>query len=367
MKLLQLCLSPDYGGLELYFRDFARWLETSGVSVCLGLRTGSPLDRDLSDVGRSRIEFPDRASVLPLLSARRLARFMDLHEIDVVHVHWKYDLALAALAKRFTRRPVRLVHSRHMDLPGSKHDPYHKYIYGSVDLFHAVTRAVARQAEDNLSMPAERIVVIHPGARPDFDGGDTSTDAREDYAEHPFTAGVIGRVSAYKAQHLLIEALATLHHEGCHVQGQIIGAPETDEYTADLAARAADGGIGKRVRIESFCRDVPGAMRDLDVLVLTTIKETFGMILVEGMLAGLPVVGSNAGGVPEIIDDGETGLLFEPGSAASLAAALRTLYHDRTLAQRLARVGQAKAREQFNQERQFECLLDALRCVITEP
>ena len=367
MKLLQLCLSPDYGGLELYFRDFARWLETSGVSVYLGLRTGSPLDRDLSDVGTSRIEFPDRASVLPLRSARRVARFMDLHEIDVVHVHWKYDLALAALAKRFARRPVRLVHSRHMDMPGSKRDPYHRFIYGSVDLYHAVTHAVGRQAEINLSMPADRIVVIHPGARSEFDAGDARPDAREPYTERPFTVGVIGRVSVYKAQHLLIEALAALHQEGCSVRGRIIGAPESDAYTGELAALAADLGIGPVMAIAPFCQDVPGALHQLDVLALTTIKETFGVILVEGMLAGLPVVGSNAGGVPEIIDDGETGLMFEPGSAASLTAALRTLYHDRALAQRLARAGQAKAREQFSQERQFERVLDALRCVIKKP
>ena len=369
MKLLQLCLSPDYGGLELYFRDFARWLETSGESVCLGLRTGSPLDRDLSDVGTSRIEFSDRASVLPLLSARRLARFVDQHKVDIVHVHWKYDLALVALAKKFARRRIRLVHSRHMDMPGSKRDPYHRFIYGSVDLYHAVTHAVGRQAEANLGMPADRIVVIHPGARSEFDAGDTrpGPDAREPYTERPFTVGVIGRVSAYKAQHLLIEALAALHQEGCSVRGRIIGAPESDAYTGELAALAADLGLGPVMAIEPFCQDVPGALHQLDVLALTTIKETFGTVLVEGMLAGLPVVGSNAGGVPEIIDDGETGLLFEPGSAASLAAALRTLYDDRALAQRLARAGQAKARGQFSQERQFERVLDALRCVIKEP
>ena len=178
MKLLQLCLSPDYGGLELYFRDFARWLARLEVPLCLGLRSGSPLARDLAETGGERIDYTGRTSAVPLWPARHLARFVDQHKVDIVHVHWKYDLALVALAKKFARRRIRVVHSRHMDMPGSKRDPYHRFIYGSVDLYHAVTHAVARQAEANLGMSPERIVVIHPGARSEFDAGDPRPRAR---------------------------------------------------------------------------------------------------------------------------------------------------------------------------------------------
>ena len=97
-------------------------------------------------------------------------------------------------------------------------------------------------------------------------------------------------------------------------------------------------------------------MPAFDVVVLATEMETFGLVLIEAMRSGVAVVGSNAGGVPEIIEDGVSGLLFEPGNAADLAAKLRRYCMDRDLRRRLAAAGKARADSLFALERHYQDL-----------
>ncbi len=102
MRLLELCLSSSLGGLEIHFKDFSTWIarERPDVQLCLGMREGTPLDSRLASLRDPPvIRFRGKAGVFPLLKARRLARFISDNSIDVLHIHDKYDVPLAALAK----------------------------------------------------------------------------------------------------------------------------------------------------------------------------------------------------------------------------------------------------------------------------
>jgi glycosyltransferase involved in cell wall biosynthesis len=95
-------------------------------------------------------------------------------------------------------------------------------------------------------------------------------------------------------------------------------------------------------------------MSCFDALVLTTKLETFGLVLIEAMHSGIPVIGSNAGGVPEIIDNEVTGLLFESWNANSLAEALKRLYTDREFGNKIAIMGRQKAQKIFDAKIQYQ-------------
>jgi glycosyltransferase involved in cell wall biosynthesis len=133
--------------------------------------------------------------------------------------------------------------------------------------------------------------------------------------------GIFGRLCDWKGQIVFVEALARLPG----VVGVIVGGPLFGEeaFAARLRARISELGIEARVRMLGFRRDVPVLMKAMDVIVhASTTPEPFGRVVVEGMLAGRPVVASRAGGVMEILRDGETGFLTAPGDAAGLAALL---------------------------------------------
>jgi glycosyltransferase involved in cell wall biosynthesis len=133
--------------------------------------------------------------------------------------------------------------------------------------------------------------------------------------------GVFSRLAAWKGQHILVQALAELPGVNCIIAGDALFG-ET-EYAARLSRMVAELGLGDRVRFLGHRDDVPKLMKAVDVMVHPSIDpEPFGRTLVEAMLAGVPVVATNAGAAPDILEDGKAGTLIPPNDPHALAGAL---------------------------------------------
>ena len=107
-------------------------------------------------------------------------------------------------------------------------------------------------------------------------------------------------------------------------------------------------GLSGRVRLAGERRDVPELLAAADVFVLPSASEGLPVSVLEAMAAGLPVIASRVGGVPEQVSDGETGLLVEPGDPSDLTAALDRLIADPSLRRRLGAAGRARAEQAFD-------------------
>jgi glycosyltransferase involved in cell wall biosynthesis len=165
-------------------------------------------------------------------------------------------------------------------------------------------------------------------------------------AEQP-VVGVFGRIAEWKGQHVAIRAIAKL--PAMHLV--IVGSPlfGEDDYAASLPRLAEELGVGNRVHFLGFRRDLPELMQACDVIVHTSVSpEPFGRVIVEGMLAGRPVIASRAGGAAEIIEDGVTGVLATPGDPAHLAQCIQQVIDDQALQQRLATNGLEVAQKRFD-------------------
>ncbi|GBH23849.1 glycosyltransferase family 4 protein [Burkholderia vietnamiensis] len=170
---------------------------------------------------------------------------------------------------------------------------------------------------------------------------------------HAWLVGSFSRLAHWKGQHLLLEAAT--RHPDMHVV--LVGAPlfGEDEYAAQLHETVARHRMGDRVHFLGFQRDVAACMKAVDMVAHTSITpEPFGRVIVAGLLARRPGVAARAGGVVEIIEDGENGLLCEPGNAAALADALGRLKHDGALRERLVASGRATAVRRFGTETYVE-------------
>lgn len=164
--------------------------------------------------------------------------------------------------------------------------------------------------------------------------------------------GMMGRIAPWKGQHVFVEALARLSQDMPSVVGVIVGLAEEAEgagYADQVRQLAGRLGLGQRLRISGFRDDVPQVLAALDVLVHCSVRpEPFGRVIIEGMAAGRPVVGSRAGGALEIIDDGVDGLLAPPGDAAALAAILAGLLSDPAQRQRLGAAARRTVSERYD-------------------
>lgn len=366
MNLLELNLSPAYGGLELHTRDFSQWLsQKKDCRLFLALQKNTRLADALKRLDVPTLYYSSECGKLPLISAIRLAKYITEKQIDVVHVHWKNDLPLVALAKRLSKHQFKFVHTRQMNLPAGKQDPYHRFIYNSLDCFIAITDYLLNNAKKRLPLAKDKITRVYYGTRvPSTVTADRMDELKSKFQiGDTFTVGLFGRISEFKGQHLLIEAVQILKEQGIIIDAFIIGEAFEKDYFNFLKAKIVTLGTDDQIHFMDFYKNPHELMACFDCIVLTTQKETFGLVLIEAMQVGVAVIGSDAGGVPEIIDHEDTGLLFEPMSAQSLAAAIKRLATDVELRNKMAAAGQKIALAKFDLDIQFQEFYDTIRAV----
>lgn len=361
-----LCLSNGYGGLELYAAKEVKQLQARGHDCLPVVTQDSMLHDHLHEAGIDPVCLHVTNRQLPLLASRKLARLIEEKQIDIVHIHWNNDLNLAVLARRFSMRKPQLVYSRHMAITRSKKDPVHRWFYSEVDCLIVVTKLMQQEAETYLPLPKSRIHQLYLGVA---DMGDISPDCTDCYADsfpqRKLNVALFGRIEPYKGQHLLVSAVSQLVNDGLDISATIIGHVMDKKYFAELEESVKANNLSNFIKFQSFVKNPVQRMKCYDVVVLTTYCETFGLVLIEAMRAGVMVIGTNAGGVKEIITDKETGLLFEPDDDQDLKTLLCNLYKQPEQITRLAENGKKKAAMVFSEKKHFNALEHVLSRVLT--
>jgi len=167
--------------------------------------------------------------------------------------------------------------------------------------------------------------------------------------------GLVGNIQEWKGQRVLVEAMARLDGSHANVRALLIGGTHRagEAYAAEVRRRVAELGLGDRVLFTGFREDVVDLMNALDVVVHSSVRpEPFGRVILEGMLLEKPVVATRAGGVPELITDGQTGYLVQPGDPEALAACLGRVLSDRGASTEVGRQAGQWARQKFSLSRQ---------------
>ncbi|MCA8981385.1 MAG: glycosyltransferase family 4 protein [Planctomycetes bacterium] len=337
MSILHLNYSRGWGGLEMYSADLFRGLIAAGRDVRALVRAGSPLERHLTGLGfADRLHADDPKKYLDRAAGRRLRVLVAQHEVEVIHTFKSADIALATLPlRRLGKARPGVVHHLQM-LPGhSRRDPFHWYCYRGLDRVVAITRQIAERLPRLWPVSASKVRTIYHGLElePFAPAPGRRERARERW-QLPRDAtiiGLVGRIYADKGQRFLFDVFARLaaEHPGVHLL--LAGEPEgegedqvrAEQYYADLRAAVDDSGLASRVHFTGYCDDVPELMQAIDVFAFSSRPEAFGLVVIEAMASGCITLGPRAGGVPEIIDDGVSGLLYATRDEDDLERALR--------------------------------------------
>ena len=297
--------------------------------------------------------FPSPAA---LADAVRLARRVAAHarRRAVICANSQKAFMVSAFAGVLARRPV-VWHLRDILAP-----PH----FSASNVRAAVTLANVRAARvicnsrataaafTGAGGDASLVRVVHNGIDPAPFDAVTDDDVRAIRSEllipeGAFVVALFGRFHHWKGQQVLLQALADLPD----THALFVGAPLFGEEAFDSALRAEAGKlrVAARAHFVGFRADVPALMRAVDVVVHASVyPEPFGRVIVEGMLAGRPVIATRAGGVEEIVSDGVTGVLVAPDDPTALAAAIGALRNEPARAASLAARGAAHARAQFS-------------------
>lgn len=295
-----------------------------------------------------------RLLVEELPAALRLARVIREFRADVVHlgngVRANYDGLLACW---LTRTPS-VCHVKGFE----KYSDRERAAARRIDALIPMTKAVEQHCRAH-GIVGRRTEVIYDaladsGFKPRREPA--AVRAELGVGAKPL-AGVASNIQEWKGQIVLVEAMAHVVRQVPDAQALLIGGVHRAgaDYAQRVEARTAELGLGANLHAIGFRNDIADVTNALDIVVHTSVKpEPFGRVILEGMLLGKPVVASAAGGVPELIRDGETGFLFQPGDAEGLAACLVRLMQDEALRRAVGERARQWARDVFSMERHVE-------------
>ncbi|RPJ78609.1 MAG: glycosyltransferase family 1 protein, partial [Acidobacteria bacterium] len=244
-------------------------------------------------------------------------------------------------------RPA-LVAARRVDFH-LKANSFSRWKYRQVDCFICASNAIRTMlVEDGIQ--SERAVTVHEGVDVERVASVPAAPVHEAYWFPP-GAPVVGNIAAlvpHKGQRYLVDAAATVVREMPRARFLVLGEGELRHELGEQIERLR---LSQHVLLGGFRADVLGLLKSFDLFVMSSVTEGLGTSLLDAMAAGRPVVATRAGGIPEVVDEGVTGLLVPPRDAGALADAILSLLRDDNLRRRMGDAGLARVRERFTVRR----------------
>jgi glycosyltransferase involved in cell wall biosynthesis len=267
-------------------------------------------------------------------------------KVDVVHVHCDQDAVAPALAAHLAGVPV-VVMSWHLPFPfKGRGGRLLTILYNRI---FAVSHSV-RNTQLEGGAPPHKIEVVHHGT--DVEGfqmltvGPVQIRAELNLAPDHVAVGIVGRISPEKGHRHLLAALRLIKDRYSHLRVVIIGAGPDE---ALLRAEAAADHLDEQVIFAGFRDPVNNAINAMDIVVApSTWQEPCSAAVQQAMILAKPVIGTRVGGTPEMIADGETGLLVAPGDPGALADAIGRLADEPEARRAMGQAGRRRAEREFS-------------------
>lgn len=360
MRVLHVIRATGVAGAERHLLALLGGLRAGGTDAQLALLTSRQCA--LADY-RARLrqrDIPHRifamSGHLDLSLLNWLRALMVERQPRIVHTHLFHADLHGALAARWAKKPV-LISSRHNDNAFRRRQPWraiNRQLWRMADAGIAISQAVADFVVEVENAPRDRLRVIHYGL--DHQGAAQSDRQRR-------RARVRHELAVDESQPVIVMACRLVEQKGVSDALQAFAGIRADypparlliagdgPLRASLEHEAAQAGLQGSVRFLGWRDDVPALLAAGDLFLMPSLWEGFGLTLLEAMAQGLPVVASRVSAIPEVVVDGETGLLAAPGDVAGFRAALLRLLQDRSLARRMGEQGRRRLEQRFSEAR----------------
>jgi glycogen(starch) synthase len=362
-----LMLSWEYpphvvGGLGRHVEHLSQRLAALGEDVTVMTFTdgSSPSKEIVNNVNVIRVNpysmrYPDFTAWVQGLNMLMVDAAAQVPDFDIIHAHdWLSAYAGIAL-KHMARKPlIATIHATEMGRRGTLHNDMERHIHEmewwlAVEAWRIIccSNYMSKEIVSNFGCPFAKIEVIPNGFDPRFLNPVTIEPSAEGAQaisnDDPMkTALFVGRLVHEKGPHLLIKAAKILSRRD--LRFNIVGEGAMKPYLEDLSRKS---GLRGYVKFLGHVTDakLSELYHQSFACVFPSLYEPFGIVALEAMSAGVPVVVSKTGGLDEIVEDGVNGLEFQPDSAESLANAIQSLLDEPTLCSKLVENGKASLRK----------------------
>ena len=353
----QVVHSLDVGGAEILAADLSRRLRNDYRFVFVCLDALGKLGKQLQAEGFS-VFVVDRRDGIDWRCMRELEAIWRREDVRIVHAH-QYTPFFYSLAAGLLRRRPPILFTEHgrwfPDLPNRKRIIFNRLMLRRRDRVVGVGNSVRRALIDNEGIRPGRVGVVYNGISirnfaPTFHYSITRAEVRAEIGvtEDDFVLLQVARLDALKDHITAIRTLERAVRSRSNIRLVLVGeGPELPRIREEIQRRD----LQPFVRLLGLRRDVARLLHAADLFLLTSVSEGIPLTAIEAMAAQLPVVATCVGGLPEVVEEGRTGLLADAGSDEQLAACILRLVENRALRLQMGEAGASRATASFSDER----------------
>jgi len=360
--VFNLSFSTAWGGLEMSSVKMTRLFHQAGYPSLEICRPGTPIEKALADQNLRHIALPSKNYVSPKATLA-LRRLLKDHGTRAVFLHSMKDIWLVTPALMGLKDVKLFGFARMFFKDISKKDLGHTLMYSRLNKMIALSEIQKQHLKNCLPVPEEKFVVIPNGVDTQrFQPRPRREDIRKSWGintEHVLF-GLIGRLDKQKGSLEFVDAAAEVIKHHPHARFVMVGGNTLGEgdIGREVETRLKDLNLHGKVVLTDFRSDIPDVMNALDVFVMPSYEENFANVLLEALASGLPTIGTESGGTPEILSFGNVGKLCEPKSHRALAAAMDGLIRHEEVRRTLGERAREKAVREYEMSAVFRRIED---------
>jgi glycosyltransferase involved in cell wall biosynthesis len=316
-----LITSKGWGGLEINVLRLAQWLSQNGVGIILYTVPSTRLFKEAQSYNLTVVAINEHRKYFDFINAFNFGRILKQHSVRNLMIFDNKDLDFANLVKLSLYNNLRLIYQQHMQLGISKRDLLHTFRFSGLDYWISPLEWLKQQVLKHTHVKKEKIKVIPLGVEiqnyiiPSY----AKSEARHKLQlnREAIIIGIVGRIDPLKGQFFLVQAIKQIRSLNFPVELLIVGEPTINEtqslsYFESIQEYILQENLSHAIHIRGYTSNVELAYQAIDIFALASKAETYGMVTIEAMLSGVPIIATNAAGTPEILQYGKLGTLYIP-------------------------------------------------------
>lgn len=346
------------------------WMMNAGYRIVLYCCEKTPIHQKAMELNLPVQLIKKPGKKFDFAMAYRISVLLKRNDVKLVFIGQNYDLDVFNFAKRLFHKNLKLVYHQQMQIGIDKSDPIHTFRYASLDKWISPLHCLKVEVGKRTRFPLEKVEVIplcvdvEPYRYPKY----TKEEARISLGiqvKAPLI-GIMGRISPKKGQGFIIKSLEKLLKKGIQAELLIVGSATVNDelcqsYDREIREYVRINGLEQSVHFRAHMEDAVKFYHAIDIFVMSSHGETFGMVTVEAMLSGVPVAGTNSGGTPEILDYGKLGYLFEFENMDSFCDVIERMLSNPSECGNKALLAQSTAENIYNHHREVQLISEMLQ------
>ncbi|WP_051688198.1 glycosyltransferase family 4 protein [Desulfofalx alkaliphila] len=367
-------IRPAAGGMKNHLLDLVRHTDHSRYKIIVACPGGSEVEKELKEDGVAVLPIQLKGNLSPssdLLAAMLLARYLKQYRVTILHTHSSKAALVSRTAALLCKTPI-VLFTVHNSIFYADWSPLKKKTMATVEKILAngtdriitVSEALRREIITREQIPEDKVVTVYNGI--DIDRIQQKANkfhVCKQLGLPPMgkLVGVIARLAPQKGVTYFLQAAAMLKEY--QVNFIVVGDGPLGQQ---LQAEAEQLGLEGRVFFTGHRNDIARLLAALDVFVLPSVTEGLPLTILEALAARRPVVAAGVGGIPEVIQHDQTGILVEPKEPVALAAAIGELLNNPAKAKKLGEAGRRLVEKKFTVEKMAQNIMEIYNQVLLE-